>query len=808
MRGNKLLLLLLFFFTIQFAFAQKGKREPLKHEQEVRDMVAFFQYMLNTLGDATTSNRDKDVMVMESYTKIFRDAKVQVEDDLDPDRKVITNKDITAYLKDVDFFFKDVKFEFNIDHIEAAGSSGDKLYYKVSLSRNLHGTTADGKPMRNTMKRFIEINYDTKAQDLKIVSIYTNQFNEKQALLDWWNSLSYEWKSIFTEKFSLADSAQLSDIRKVMSTDSLDISDNHYVRNIEPLAELNDLRYLNLSGTAIADLSPLRNLTELSDVDISKTQIKDLSPLRYAVNLSRLNMSETSIDSIRVLERFTNLKVLEMKESMSRDFSVLKNLDSVAVLDLEKANIVSVDFAGALKNLNSLNIARTAVADISVIKDLSNLSLLNIDSTQVKDITVLSNLKKLRVVHMNYTPVKSLAALNGLPVLERVYCDHTGVTRVEANEFTTKNPTTLVISDSEDLRGWWTDLPSVWKDVFSRRAKIGYNPGKEDLAKVANLDSINISNYVNIKTLAPLSRLQKLRVLIVAKTGIVDVIPLKFNPLLEMIDISNTSVSDISPLANLQNLTTLSADGTTVGSIDTLSRLKGLERLYVDQTQVNDSIVSKFLQANPHCLVVYKTNQLQTWWSSLSPEWQSVFQNQLRIEIQPTRNNFHKLIEAEKLSLHNVRVTDLSPLTEFIRLKELEITGTDVTDLSPLSDMTSLHSLVVRDQPIRGLGALRNLRELKTLDISNTAIDELDVVSDLKKLKSLSCAGTPVKKLNPLQSLNMLEQLDCSNTDIRNLEPIFHLPLKTLKCYNSKVSKGDLEKFKKFNPECNVIFYR
>jgi Leucine-rich repeat (LRR) protein len=808
MRSNKLLLLLLFFLTLYGAFAQKPKRETLKHEKEVRDMMAFFQYMLNTLGDASTANRDKDVMVMESYTKIFRDAKVQVEDDLDPDRKVITNKDVTAYLKDVDFFFKDVKFEFNIDDIEAAGTSGDKLYYKVSLSRNLNGTTADGKPIRNTMKRYIEINYDTKAQDLKIVSIYTNQFNEKQALLDWWSSLSYEWKSIFTQKFSLGDSVQLNDIRKITAIDSLDIGGNRYIRNIEPVAQLNDLRYLNISNTSISDITPLRNLTELNDVDISKTAIKDISPLRYAVGLSRLSMGNTKIDSINVIGRFPNLKVLEMKGSTSRDFSILDNLDSLIELDLGQTNLPDLRFVGSLTNLRTLNISKTAITDIGLVKNLSKLTSLNLDSTRVKDISALSNLRGLRVLHMNYTQVNSLAPLKALPSLERIYCDHTGVTQQEANGFTTTNPNTLVIYDSEDLRGWWTDLPPVWKDVFSRRAKIGYNPGKEDLAKVANLDSINISNYVNVKSLAPLSRLQKLRVLVATKTGITEITPLKFNSLLTAIDISHTGVADLSALTNLQALKTLSADGTPVSSIDTLARLKNLERLYVDKTQVNDSLASKFLEVHPRCLLVYKTEHLQNWWSTLSPEWQSVFQNQLKIETQPTRNNFHKLIETEKLSFQNVRINDLMPLTEFIRVKELEIIGTDVTDLSALSEMTSLRTLIVRDHAIRGLGAIRSLHQLKTLDISNTAITELDVISGFKKLKSLSCAGTPIKKLNPLQSLNELELLDCSNTDIKNLEPIFHLPLKTLKCYNSKVSKGDIEKFKKFNPECNVMYYR
>src|SRR5690349_8676114 len=76
--------------------------DPTKqHEQEVRDMVAFLAYVLNTIGSAGTDARDKDVLITESYTKIFRDGKVQVEDDLVEKRNVVTNKDVPAYLKDV-----------------------------------------------------------------------------------------------------------------------------------------------------------------------------------------------------------------------------------------------------------------------------------------------------------------------------------------------------------------------------------------------------------------------------------------------------------------------------------------------------------------------------------------------------------------------------------------------------------------------------------------------------------------------------------------------------------------------------------
>jgi Leucine-rich repeat (LRR) protein len=808
MRSKQILLFLLCILPAASVFSQKGKKEPLKHEQEVRDMIAFFQYMVNTLGDAATSTRDKDVMIMESYSKIFRDGKVQVEDDLDPDRKVITNKDITAYLKDVDFFFKNVKFEFNIDKIESSGISGDKLYYKVSLSRNLNGITADGQKMQNTIPRYIEVNYDTKTEDLKIVSIYTHQFNEKKALMEWWRSLSYEWRSIFTNQFHLEDSAGLSDIRRILSTDSLDISGNQYVRSLDPVSQFNDLQYLNISGSHINDLTPLRNLTGLTDVDISKTTIKDLSPLRYAVNLRRLNINNTKVDSIHLVERFPTLTVLEMSNTAVKDFSPLANLDSLKVLDVSHSPIHSLQHVSEFKKLYSLNIANTGTSDIGPLKQLPKLSVLYLDSTAVKELKPLAGLSNLRVVHFNYTPVSSLAPLKSLPNLERIYCDHSAVTQREAADFNSSNPKVLIIYDSEDLRGWWTDLQPVWKDVLSRRVKISYNPSKEDLAKVANIDSLNISNYVNIKTLSPLAKLQKLQVLIASKSGISDITALRTSPLLRSLDISHTSVAELGPIAVLTNLQTLYADGSQIKSIDTLKHVRSLERIYADRTALNDSLVSAYIKSSPRCLVVYKTDRLEKWWSNLSPEWQTALQRALNVETQPTRQNFHRLIEVERLTIENQRLNDLSPLAEFIRLTELRLNGCAVTSLKPVGELKTLRRLYMRDNPLRDLSPLTNLQTLEDLDISNTAVAELDVISRLKHLRTLSCAGTPIRKLNPLLAVNALEHLDCSNTEVKNLEPIFHLPLKTLKCYNSKVSKSDVDKFKKYNPDCEVIYYR
>ena len=87
-------------------------------------------------------------------------------------------------------------------------------------------------------------------------------------------------------------------------------------------------------------------------------------------------------------------------------------------------------------------------------------------------------------------------------------------------------------------------------------------------------------------------------------------------------------------------------------------------------------------------------------------------------------------------------------------------------------------------------------------------MDELKPLSRLTNLKTLNCAGTQIRKIDPLENLSGLESFDCSNTRVSSLDPLNGLPLKVLKCYNTKVSPKEVEKFKDRNPGCQVIYYR
>ena len=82
------------------------------YREQIRRLMGFLEFSLNTLGSSETSTREKEIIINESYLKAFLNDKVQIEDDLDENREILTYKDVQAYLKDVDFFFKEATFQF------------------------------------------------------------------------------------------------------------------------------------------------------------------------------------------------------------------------------------------------------------------------------------------------------------------------------------------------------------------------------------------------------------------------------------------------------------------------------------------------------------------------------------------------------------------------------------------------------------------------------------------------------------------------------------------------------------------------
>lgn len=763
--------------------------EIASYEEKVKQLVSFLEFSLNTIGEEKTSARAKETIINESYLKAFASDKVQIEDDLDENRDVPSNKDVQAYLKDVDYFFTDVQFTFDIRDITHFVNEKGKFIFKVTLNRNLQGITIGHDTVNNNKTRYIEVNLNDEEKDLKIASIYTTKLSEKEELTTWWNGLSYAWKNILQEKIgaSGADSADFALIKRMASIEKLDLSHNTLITDLEPVVKLRRLREINVSNTQINSLIPLRNLTRLEILQCSRTPVLSLEPLKYSLNLREIICDNTFISDLAPLRNFKKLEKLDFHKTSVYDLSPLEDLHNLKDLKISNTHVKDLTSLETLKELVLLDFSDTRINDLAPLSNLSSLEQVNFENTLVNSLAPLKGLDSLRTVICNNTLISELDPLHDMASLESIYCDNTPITTDEANRFMQANPDVLVINESEDLKTWWEKLSTDWRAVFNQYVPVSDTLAKEDLAKIANLSAIDISGHQYIMTLDPLRRLRNLKEL----------------------NFSNTQVSSLDPLSELVYLQELKLSNTRVSSLEPLQNLRNLKQLNIDNIPVKEEVIEHFAAENRDVLVVYRSAALQAWWKGLPEEWKQVLRKNYAMSESPANEQLHDMIRIDSLSIiDSYGINTLAPIHEFSMLKALFISNTQIRDLEPVQELQLLEVLICTKTPVSDLEPIAGLTALRVLNIESTPVEDLEPVENLTNLEVLRCSGTQVDDLKPLENLVNLRELDCFNTDVKKLKPLKNLTkLESLKCYNTRISQRRVDKFRDWHPECRVIYY-
>jgi hypothetical protein len=105
--------------------------------------------------------------------------------------------------------------------------------------------------------------------------------------------------------------------------------------DIVPLQYLTNLTELNLWGSnRVIDLSPLANLTQLKVLQIGGNPVSDISPLANLVNLEELRASGCNISDLTPLTNLTKMRHLTLRENNISDISPLANMTELTTLRL------------------------------------------------------------------------------------------------------------------------------------------------------------------------------------------------------------------------------------------------------------------------------------------------------------------------------------------------------------------------------------------------------------------------------------------------------------------------------------------
>ncbi len=875
---RQLIFALIFLVSVIPMLAQNSALTPdeiAKYQEDVGYLVSYFEGTLNFLGDPTEVAAEKDIILNESYLKIFKNPEIQIEDDLDERRETPLNKNVQAYLKDVIFFYKKVNFTFHITSVEQQLNQNDQVYFKVTTNRNLEGITVAGDSVSSNLVRYFEINLDQQNKDLKIVSIYTTKLNEMEEMKYWWNNMSSSWKQVFGRSVLVYDTLPFMNILSFndsslvtykwiedpdtsntwISVDTLmteqmgdslfthletrrpliqvpdtitvdpstiyrllrafrlqkkiSISHNHVLRNLEPLAELTELRELDMSHTLIGDLSPIRNLNKLEILNLEGSAVSSLDAIRYLTSLKELNGASTQISSLEVLANLPQLLDLDLQSTPFEESEPLSNLINLKHLNLKSTKPNNYHGLSGLKSLTDLNLSSSSITHLNDLSSLENLQNLNIDSTRVTQLSPLSQLTALSILQANYTPVSDILPLQNNPELRAIYCDNSKITMQKATEFMDKKPGCLVVYNSQNLLTWWNDLSQEWKNIFKKSYQLAEPLTKEQLHQLMSRETLSLAYNQQIDDIQSLTMLHRLENLNLEHTRISDLSPLAGLNNLKVLNINNTPIISLEPLSGMQNLKTLKANQSEINNLMPLTGNGNMNTIWCENTKVSEDNVLEFRKIIPSCVVVYQTEKLRMWWNYMSETWRNAFRKQLMVPESPSDIELQQLANLTRFEIsNNPDIHELTPLNILFCLQTLSISNAGVSNLNPITGLHNLTQLSVVQNPVTDISMLGKMTGLTELNLSETPVEDLEGLKNLTNLISLNLSGTRIRSLKDLRNLNQLQILSISNTRIRNLKHLSGLNnLTTLNCFNTGLKESKVDSFKEQHPEAEVVYY-
>ncbi|MBK9291674.1 MAG: leucine-rich repeat domain-containing protein [Bacteroidetes bacterium] len=814
-------------------------QEVEEYRNQARMLVQYFEGTLNFLGDPESTVHDKEIIINESWDKIFVNENVQIEDDLDDRRDVPVNKDVRAYLKDVDFFFRHAVFAFDILSIDPMVGQQGQFYFLVSLNRRLNARALNGDTIRSIRPRFIEINLDPFKKDLRIASYYTTKLNEREELRHWWSALSQEWRDFFGANLLVFDSIPLSRvmyvdhekvaIRRILTqkrtgrffvagNDTLPESKRHLLYGRRPdttivvndvvrvpridttktnpsevdnrLRQLSQRRELNIDNQIqLNDLSPLSQLRQLETVSFANVPAVDLSPLRNLSRLRTVNMRGSLIGDLSAFTYAINLRELDFSHTRVTDIAPLAHLRQLEKVMMNDCAVSSLEPLATLDDLIVVEASGTRVSSLEPLANLKNLRMLNVSRTQVSSLEPLRNIKSLQQLNVENTGVADLQPIAGLAELNTLMISNTLVGDLSPLQNLAK--LRLVYSDNNQVSlatatAFMRLRPDVLLMFNSEELQIWWR----DLPiawKALLAAQGNISQNPGKEELHKLLNLRRLD--LTATDHIQDIEPLRrlFN--LQELLLAGTRVTGIAPLESLNNLRYLDISGTAIYDLQPLHNCFLLEELHAGNTSLRSLSALHDLK-NLRLVVADRSQVTREEVVALrerNPRATVVYQtDNLRVWWNNLAPEWRELL-AQDMQLP-AQPTGLQ-LQTLVDRTELRIRNTIwVSNLEPLMPLLWLEHLELTGTPVSDLGPLSGMTRLRSLDLSGNPVTDLRPLSNLKQLEQLNLEGNPVSDLSPIAQLHNMRNLNISGTQVRHLRALAGMSrLEELSLYNTRI---------------------
>jgi superfamily II DNA or RNA helicase len=239
--------------------------------------------------------------------------------------------------------------------------------------------------------------------------------NKSPLTTAWFNTLDYDYRTYFTNRFSHLDSEDklellnaiwktkewnlsglqfksISSLRDLVNTASLNISSMN-CNSLRPIMTLNNLTTLNLANTQVERLRlPDSGKENLRSLNVSNTNLKDISLIGEYPKLEKLMINSLDLNSAsyKALATLKHIRMFIGKKSNFSSLSTLhESMNSMEVLQLNDSMLKNLATVHHFQNLRYLDIRGTAVTTLDRIWHCRSLETLivkglNIDKDEIR----------------------------------------------------------------------------------------------------------------------------------------------------------------------------------------------------------------------------------------------------------------------------------------------------------------------------------------------------------------------------------------------------------------------------------------
>lgn len=353
-------------------------------------------------------------------------------------------------------------------------------------------------------------------------------------------------------------------LQNLTSLETLDLSGNAELIDVDALAGLLGLVSLDLSQSGVGKVDALAGLAALTRLDLRGVGwhhfAGDIAPLASLTSLKVLDITGDQVDDIGALTGMTSLDTLRGGQNLFDDVTPLAMLTSLRHLELFGNPIASVDALAGMTGLEYLDLNWTLVDDLSPLAGMTSLAYLDASRREPGgpnvDLSPLAGMASLETLGLWQQRVTDTSPLDGLPALTTLWLGGGDVPVLELSD----------LPSLEELRAaqasvgivTLTDLPSL------RVLELGNND-ISDLTGLIGLDALEElylhgNDIVDVGPLQGLTALQGLT--LDGNSNLSDIGPLIANPGLgagDWVQVNDTKVSCAS-------VSQLAAKGVSVGS--------------------------------------------------------------------------------------------------------------------------------------------------------------------------------------------------------------------------------------------------